>query len=311
MGVLYVLDEPSIGLHPRDNDRLIRTLTPPARPRQHRARRRARRGDHPRRRPPDRHRPRRRRARRRRGLRRHARRGAAAPGLRHRRATSRAAARSRCRRSAAAGNGDCIRDPRRAREQPQAASTSTFPLGKFIVRHRRLRLRQVHARQRDPRTSAPRARAERRARAPRPARRHRPGLEHLDKVDRVDQSPIGRTPRSNPATYTQALHADPRPLRQVPEARARGYQARPLLVQREGRPLRGVQGRRLQPDRDAVPRRTSRSPARSARATRYNREALEILFRGKNIADVLDMTVDEALEFFDGLPRRRGASCRR
>ena len=84
------------------------------------------------------------------------------------------------------------------------------------------------------------------------------GLDELDKVIDIDQSPIGRTPRSNPATYTGAFT----PIRDwfagLPEAKARGYQAGPLLVQRQGRALRGLPGRRRDQDRDALPARRLR-----------------------------------------------------
>ena len=84
------------------------------------------------------------------------------------------------------------------------------------------------------------------------------GLEHLDKVIAVDQSPIGRTPRSNPATYT-AIFSHIRDLfSRLPEAKVRGYKPGPLLLQRQGRALRGLQGRRRQQDRDALPARRLR-----------------------------------------------------
>ena len=97
------------------------------------------------------------------------------------------------------------------------------------------------------------------ARASIPARTTRiEGLEHLDKVIDIDQSPIGRTPRSNPATYTGAFT----PIRDwfagLPEAKARGYEPGPLLLQRQGRALRGLPGRRRHQDRDALPARRLR-----------------------------------------------------
>ena len=81
------------------------------------------------------------------------------------------------------------------------------------------------------------------------------GLAHVDKAVVIDQSPIGRTPRSNPATYTGLFTVVRELFATVPEARARGYKPGRFLIQRQGRALRGLQGRRLQPDRDAVPAR--------------------------------------------------------
>ena len=130
------------------------------------------------------------------------------------------------------------------------------------------------------------------------------GLEHLDKVVIIDQSPIGRTPRSNPATYT-GLFTQIRDLfAQVPEARARGYKA--------GRFSFNVKGGRCEEckgdgyiliEMQFLPDVTV--PCEVCRGSRYNREALEILFRGKTIAEVLNMTVTEALDFFEAFPRPR------
>ena len=83
------------------------------------------------------------------------------------------------------------------------------------------------------------------------------GINLIDKVIEIDQSPIGRTPRSNPATYTSLFTFIRELFAMVPEARDARLQAGPLLVQRQGRPLRGVPGRRRDRDRDALPARTS------------------------------------------------------
>ena len=88
----------------------------------------------------------------------------------------------------------------------------------------------------------------------------------------------------------------------TPEARARGYKPRPLLVQRQGRPLRGLPRRRADQDRDALPARRLRA-CEQCHGKRYNRETLDIRFKGKTIADVLEMSVEEALEFFSNIPK--------
>ena len=128
------------------------------------------------------------------------------------------------------------------------------------------------------------------------------GLEHLDKIVDIDQSPIGRTPRSNPATYTGAFTLVRELFASVPEARARGYKA--------GRFSFNVKGGRCEEcsgdgykvvEMQFLPDVTV--PCEVCHGKRYNREALEILFRGKNIAEVLDMTVSEAAEFFERFPR--------
>ncbi|MBI5949317.1 MAG: excinuclease ABC subunit UvrA [Chloroflexi bacterium] len=128
------------------------------------------------------------------------------------------------------------------------------------------------------------------------------GIEHLDKIIDIDQSPIGRTPRSNPATYTGAFGIIRDLFAAVPEAKARGYKA--------GRFSFNVKGGRCEEcsgdgykvvEMQFLPDVTV--PCEVCHGKRYNRDALEVLFRGKNIAEVLDMTVSEAHEFFDRFPR--------
>ncbi len=128
------------------------------------------------------------------------------------------------------------------------------------------------------------------------------GLEALDKAIAIDQSPIGRTPRSNPATYT-GLFNDIRELFSItPEAKARGYSA--------GRFSFNVRGGRCEAcEGDGVKRIEMHFlpdvyvKCDVCKGKRYNRETLEVHYKGKNISDVLDMTVEEGLAFFDGLPR--------
>jgi excinuclease ABC subunit A len=128
------------------------------------------------------------------------------------------------------------------------------------------------------------------------------GAEGLDKVIEIDQTPIGRTPRSNPATYT-GLFTHIRDLFSgLPEAKARGYQ--------EGRFSFNVKGGRCEAcEGDGVLRIEMHFlpdvyvPCELCKGRRYNRETLEILFKGKNIADILDMSVQEALVFFSAMPR--------
>ena len=130
------------------------------------------------------------------------------------------------------------------------------------------------------------------------------GLEQLDKVINVDQSPIGRTPRSNPATYTGMFTPIRELFASVPEARLRGYQPGRFSFNVKGGRCEACQGEGyIEIEMQFLPDVTV--PCEVCKGQRYNREALEILFRGKNIAEVLDMTVEEALEFFTAFPKVR------
>jgi excinuclease ABC subunit A len=130
------------------------------------------------------------------------------------------------------------------------------------------------------------------------------GLEHVDKVINVDQSPIGRTPRSNPATYTGLFTPIRELFASVPEARLRGYQPGRFSFNVKGGRCEACQGEGyIEIEMQFLPDVTV--PCEVCKGQRYNREALEILFRGKNIAEVLAMTVEQALEFFAAFPKVR------
>ena len=128
------------------------------------------------------------------------------------------------------------------------------------------------------------------------------GMEYLDKVVNIDQSPIGRTPRSNPATYT-GLFNDIRDLfASTQEAKSRGYgQGRFSFNVRGGRCEACSGDGLLKIEMHFLP--DIFVPCEVCKGKRYNRETLEVRYKGKNIADVLDMTVDEGLEFFSALPK--------
>jgi len=130
------------------------------------------------------------------------------------------------------------------------------------------------------------------------------GWHHVDKVIDIDQSPIGRTPRSNPATYTKTFDLIRELFASTPEARMRGYGP--------GRFSFNVRGGRCEAcEGDGIVRIEMHFlpdvyvPCEVCKGKRYNRETLQVLYRGKSIADVLEMTVDEALEFFSAIPRLR------
>jgi len=130
------------------------------------------------------------------------------------------------------------------------------------------------------------------------------GIEHIDKVINIDQSPIGRTPRSNPATYTGTFTPIRELFATVPEARMRGYKPGRFSFNVRGGRCEACQGEGyIQIGMQFLPDVTV--PCEICKGKRYNREALEIYFKGKNIADILDMSVDEALTFFEHFPKVR------
>ncbi|MEX1253487.1 MAG: excinuclease ABC subunit UvrA [Dehalococcoidia bacterium] len=130
------------------------------------------------------------------------------------------------------------------------------------------------------------------------------GIEFVDKVVNIDQSPIGRTPRSNPATYTGTFTSIRELFASVPEARLRGYAPGRFSFNVKGGRCEACSGDGyIEIEMHFLPDVTV--PCEVCKGQRYNREALEILFRGKSIAEVLDMTVDEALEFFTAFPKIR------
>ena len=128
------------------------------------------------------------------------------------------------------------------------------------------------------------------------------GLEYLDKVIEVDQSPIGRTPRSNPATYT-GIFSDIRTLfTNLPEAKIRGYKPGRFSFNVKGGRCETCQGAGLRViEMNFLP--DIHVNCETCNGKRFNRETLEIRYKGKSIADVLDMTVNEAVEFFEPIPK--------
>jgi len=130
------------------------------------------------------------------------------------------------------------------------------------------------------------------------------GLEHLDKVIDIDQSPIGRTPRSNPATYTGAFTAIRDWFAGLPEAKARGYKPGRFSFNVKGGRCEACQGDGLiKIEMHFLP--DVYVTCDVCHGARYNRETLEVKFKGKSIADILDMTVEDAAEFFKAVPAIR------
>ena len=277
-GVMYVLDEPSIGLHPRDNARLIETLRAPARPRQQRHRRRARRGDHPRGRPRRRLRPRRRtprrqghlRGARRRSSREHEPHGPVPLGRAPHRGPL-VAARPRAAALAILG----------AREHNLADSTCEFPLGVFTA------VTGVSGAGKSSLVNGillpALARALHGSADPVGAHDEIVGLDALDKVIAIDQQPIGRTPRSNPGTYTKAFDVIRESLRPAPRRARPRVGRRAVQLQREGGALRGVRGRgSVKVEMHFLADVWVGCDACNGR--RYNAETLEVRFKGKSIS---------------------------
>jgi excinuclease ABC subunit A len=128
------------------------------------------------------------------------------------------------------------------------------------------------------------------------------GTENIDKVINIDQSPIGRTPRSNPATYTGAFTPIRELFASVSEAKVRGYGPGRFSFNVRGGRCEACQGEGyIQIEMQFLPDVTV--PCEVCKGKRYNREALEIQFKGKNIADVLDMTIEESTAFFEHFPK--------
>ncbi len=267
---------------------------------QHGAGGRARRGHDAGCRPPGRYGARRRRARGVRGC----------PGHRPRgRGRSRVADRPVPRRHArdrdppqAAQTGGLRRDRGRVPAQP-SGHRRQGAAGCYVLRDRRLGLGQVDAGQRGAAQVGLPITCTARASAPAPTSGS-PGLDQLDKIISVDQSPIGRTPRSNPATYIGLFDQIRELFSKTQEARARGY--------KPGRFSFNVKGGRCEVCRGDGQIKIEMHflpdvyvPCEQCHGKRYNRETLEVRFKGKTIADVLEMPIEEALEFFEHIPKIR------
>ena len=299
VGVMYILDEPSIGLHQRDNQRLLDTL--------HRLRDLGntvivvehdedaiRQADHVVDLGPGA------------GVhggrivaRRHARRDRGEPRLAHRPVPLRPQAHRDPGEAAPERAEAAVEAEKSARQQPEG-HRRVLPGRAPHLRHRRLRLGQVHARERHA-LSRGRALARPRRRAAGAASAGVEGLEAIDRVIDIDQSPIGRTPRSNPATYTGLFT----PIRELfagtAEARSRGYQAGRFSFNVKGGRCAACEGDGvIKVEMHFLP--DVYVACDVCKGRRYNRETLDVHFKGKNIHEVLDMTVEDAAVFFSAVP---------
>src|SRR5690606_16050449 len=127
------------------------------------------------------------------------------------------------------------------------------------------------------------------------------GVEHIDKIINIDQSPIGRTPRSNPGTYTKMFDAIRQLFASLPESKMRGYTAGRFSFNVKGGRCENCEGQgELQIEMQFLP--DVYVPCEVCHGARYNRETLQVKYKGKSIADVLNMTVSEAHEFFGNIP---------
>ena len=127
------------------------------------------------------------------------------------------------------------------------------------------------------------------------------GLEYIDKVIEVDQSPIGRTPRSNPATYTGVFSDIRKLFTELPESKTRGYQVGRFSFNVTGGRCETCQGAGLRTiEMNFLP--DVNVPCETCQGKRYNRETLEVRYKGKSIADILDMTIEQSVDFFEHIP---------